>query len=130
GRVARNVNGRVVLFADEVTDSMYRAISETNRRRDIQKAYNEKHGIIPQTIKKELHDRLDTLSDLESSGTKVKKGRKKSARDEIMELTAEERQSLSIRLEREMQEAAEALDFERAAELRDLMILARTEEDA
>ncbi len=154
GRAARNVHGHVLLFADEITDSMYRAIEETNRRRVIQAAYNEAHGLVPHTVKKEIRESLDTLleeSGAASSKTKRKgrttsQGRTKRAGElalfdeglgtglneasTIRKMGAAERLRLADHLERKMNEAAANLDFERAAELRDLMMIAREELEA
>ena len=107
GRAARNANGRVIMYADEVTPSMERAIKETNRRREIQLAYNEKHGIVPQTITKEVRDVLQiTPTD--------------RARDENGKaLSALERRERIEQLTKEMRHAAKLLEFEHAAWLRD-----------
>jgi excinuclease ABC subunit B len=114
GRAARNVNGRAILYADRVTDSMRRCLEETERRREIQIAYNEEHGITPETIRK-------SVQQIEFS-TRVADARQKPARvAEPVETYADEvdREEFVKILEREMEEAAEALDFERAALLRD-----------
>ena len=107
GRAARNANGRVIMYADEVTPSMERALKETNRRREIQLAYNEKHGIVPQTITKEVRDVLQiTPTD--------------RARDENGKaLSALERRERIEQLTKEMRHAAKLLEFEHAAWLRD-----------
>jgi excinuclease ABC subunit B len=133
GRAARNVNGKVLMYADEVTDSMYRAISETNRRRAIQERYNEEHGITPHTIVKEIRDVLDTLEDIEkkekieSADTRRTGGRGalSAAEQKIARMKPSELIKMADRLEREMKQAASALDFEEAARLRDLMIIVR-----
>ena len=109
GRAARNVSGHVIMYADKMTDSMKAAIQETDRRRSIQHAYNEAHGIIPQTIKKVLISPLQTEDD--SALTKVIEG--KASRSEI-----EQRIKAFEKL---MKEAAKTYDFERAAELRDVI---------
>ena len=121
GRAARNSEGRVIMYADRYTDSMKKAIDETSRRREIQIAYNEKHGITPTTIKKEVRDVIratqvaeDDISVLE----KVTKGKK---------LSKDDRVKLLATLEKEMKEAAKALDFERAAELRDTILELKAE---
>ena len=116
GRAARNVNGKVIMYADNMTDSMQRAINETKRRRDIQMRYNKEHSIIPQTVKKEIRDVID----IHKSGTTDKRASsaKLSAADinkEIQRLTAE------------MQTAAKALNFEQAAMLRDMIIQLKTQ---
>lgn len=113
GRAARNANGHVIMYADHVTDSMKKAIDETKRRRALQMAYNEEHGITPQTIIKKIPDVIratQVAEEEESYVTKATKGKK---------LTKAEREQLLASLEVEMKEAAKALDFERAAELRD-----------
>jgi excinuclease ABC subunit B len=109
GRAARNVSGHVIMYADKMTDSMKAAIQETDRRRSIQFAYNQEHGIIPQTIKKVLISPLQTEDD--SAITKVIEG--KASRSEI-----EQRIKAFEKL---MKEAAKTYDFERAAELRDVI---------
>lgn len=107
GRAARNAQGKVVMYADQETPSMHRAIQETNRRRELQMAFNEAHGIIPQTVKKNVHDILEISGDV-----KVPKGRGKK-------LNKTETQAEIARLTRQMKEAAKLLEFELAAELRD-----------
>jgi excinuclease ABC subunit B len=109
GRTARNVNGQVVLYADNMTDSINKAMSETTRRRDIQLAYNKKNNITPKTIKKEI------LKGIEMED----RGREVSARAIGMKLEAYKGVELVRELEREMYEAAEKLDFEYAAQVRD-----------
>ena len=117
GRAARNAHGRVIMYADRITDSMQRAIDETNRRREKQEAYNKAHKITPKTIYKEQRQLIKLTKVAEGDehdqyGSKSKKARSKK------ELTA-----LARELERRMQEAAKALDFETAAELRDQLII-------
>ncbi|WP_124728395.1 excinuclease ABC subunit UvrB [Staphylospora marina] len=119
GRAARNANGEVIMYADTVTDSMRRAIDETERRRRIQTEYNEKHGIIPQTIRKKVHDVIEAVKAAEPSGEY------RTAKEKKM--TRKERQRLIERLEKEMKQAAKELQFERAAELRDLIIELKAE---
>ncbi len=104
GRAARNANGQVIMYADSVTNSMERAISETYRRREKQIAYNEAHGIVPQTITKDVREILEISS-------RDKSGKRKMSRDE--------KQKLIIRLTEEMKAAAKILEFEHAAYLRD-----------
>ena len=104
GRAARNSNGHVIMYADTVTNSMERAIRETYRRREIQIAYNEEHGIKPQTITKDVREILEISS-------KDKSGKRRMSRDE--------KQKLIIRLTEEMKAAAKILEFEHAAYLRD-----------
>ena len=111
GRAARNAHGQVIMYADEITDSMREAINETNRRRAIQEAYNEENGIVPTTIVKEIRPPLtNDESDLES----IAKVSKHSSRTEIEKYVK--------KMEREMKEAAKAYDFERAAEIRDAIM--------
>ena len=122
GRAARNVEGQVIMYADKITDSMQRAISETNRRRGVQEAYNKEHGIDPQTIRKAVTDILATLRG--SSGTPVPgNGKRSTARDKVRsglaELPADELGRLVLTLEEEMKQAAADLRFEYAARLRD-----------
>jgi len=113
GRAARNVNGQVILYADVFTDSMKKAISETERRRAIQESYNETHGITPQTVQRKMADLLDTLpeQDYYTVPLEVEIDQKKVAPQEIPELI--------MKLKKEMKEAAKKLEYERAAELRD-----------
>ncbi len=108
GRAARNAKARVIMYGDTVTPSMERAITETNRRRDIQKAYNEKHGIIPTTVIKDIRDVLEITS-------KDKLERSFDGK----RLSEKERKELIDRLTKEMKEAAKLLEFEHAAYLRD-----------
>lgn len=120
GRAARNVNGKVILYADTVTKSMKAAIDETNRRRNKQQAYNREHGITPKSTTKSLESPLDTLY-VEKEPGKGKnrgKGRKKDA-DANMPLTAQEITARIEQLEKDMRQAARDLEFEQAAELRD-----------
>ena len=115
GRAARNAHGHVIMYADRITDSMKRAIDETARRREIQQAYNREHGITPKTIVKPIKPLIETTLVAESGGKyEVKKGRKK--------LTKKDRENLIKTLTREMQQASRALEFERAAELRDMIL--------
>lgn len=117
GRAARNANGRVIMFADRVTDSMHRAISETERRRSIQIAYNEKHGIVPKTIQKGVRDSIEA--------TKIAEEVESYDVNDVRNLKDETEISQAIIvLKSEMMAAAENLEFEKAAELRDkIMIL-------
>jgi len=109
GRTARNVNAEVILYGDKVTPSMQRAMDETNRRREIQLAYNAEHGITPETIVKAIRNSLEQ----EISA-------RKTAREAIQASEMEyDRAELISKLEAEMFEAAQALDFERAARIRD-----------
>ncbi len=121
GRAARNANGHVIMYADHVTDSMKKALDETKRRRALQMAYNEEHGITPQTISKKIPEVIratQVAEEEESYVTKATKGKK---------LTKAEREQLLASLEIEMKEAAKALDFERAAELRDTIFELKVE---
>ena len=113
GRAARNSNGKVILYADRITDSMAKAIGETQRRRDIQIAHNLANNITPTTIKKEIHDVI------RGKETKAMAKEYLSRHDKT---TKKERERLIENLEREMREAAKVLDFERAAELRDILL--------
>ncbi|MDQ0172466.1 excinuclease ABC subunit UvrB [Paenibacillus tundrae] len=119
GRAARNSDGRVILYGDKVTDSMDKAIKETERRREIQMAYNEKHGITPQTIRKKVRDVIEA--------TKVAESKNEFLTGAAEKMSKKERQSLIQRLEVEMKEAAKNLQFERAAELRDALLELRAE---
>ena len=107
GRCARNANGHVIMYGDKITDSMQQAIDETARRRKIQEEYNKEHGIIPQTIKKEIREVIS------NTDTKESKGKKKLTKKEIARNIEN--------VEEEMREAARNLDFERAMELRDIL---------
>ncbi|HCV54097.1 MAG TPA: excinuclease ABC subunit B, partial [Exiguobacterium sp.] len=113
GRAARNAEGHVILFADKVTDSMQRAIDETERRRAIQMAFNEEHGITPQTIKKDVRGVISTTIESDDTVEKLEKFNK---------LKKPERETLLEQLDQEMRQAAKDMQFERAAELRDLIL--------
>ena len=115
GRAARNANGMVIMYADHITHSMQIAIDETKRRRAIQEAYNEKHGITPQTIVKEIREAIRATKESEENTKNETAARAKK-------LTKKEKEKMLIQLEKDMKEAAKALDFERAAELRDLLL--------
>ncbi|WP_413374386.1 excinuclease ABC subunit UvrB [Paenibacillus taichungensis] len=119
GRAARNSEGRVILYGDKVTDSMDKAMKETERRRAIQIAYNEEHGITPQTIRKKVRDVIEA--------TKVAESKKDYLTGAAEKMSKKERQSLIQRLEAEMKDAAKNLQFERAAELRDALLELRAE---
>jgi len=113
GRAARNVGGKVIMYADRVTNSMQQAISETERRRAIQNAYNKTHGITPQTIQKEIVSIFDSLSSSEDKQSN-------RVNETLDAYTTIENMEQSVqKLEKDMLEAARDLDFERAAELRD-----------
>ena len=113
GRAARNANGRVIMYADEMSDSMNLAINETNRRRKIQEAYNKENNIIPKTIIKDIKE---VISNNIKETSKTEHKMTKKQRDEIM-----------MELELEMKKAAKALDFERAMELRDALFEMQSE---
>ncbi|MBA4603522.1 excinuclease ABC subunit UvrB [Thermoactinomyces mirandus] len=120
GRAARNAQGEVIMYADTITRSMKTAIDETERRRQIQIAYNQKHGIVPRTIQKKVRDVIEATKVAEQTaeyitGKKVKK------------MSKQERNKLIKRLEKEMKQFARELNFERAAELRDLIIELKAE---
>jgi excinuclease ABC subunit B len=123
GRAARNVDGQVVMYADTVTDSMRRAIGETQRRRQLQLAYNAEHGIEPQTIRKAVNDILAHLRPAEGApvpGDGRRRGRLgKALKEELADLPPTELGRLIQTLEEEMHEAAADLRFEYAARLRD-----------
>jgi len=109
GRAARNSEGHVIMYADSISESMQKAISETERRRKIQNEYNIKHGIVPKTIIKEVRDVISNIDD--NKVDPIKK----------------ETQDLMIKIENEMKEAAKQLDFERAMELRDILFEMKAE---
>ena len=113
GRAARNVDGRVIMYADVMTDSMMRAIGETNRRRALQQAYNEEHGITPESVRNSIHKVLEITKKVEESAPAP--------------LTEEERAAIAKEIEEQMLSAARDLDFERAAKLRDQLLEMRGE---
>ncbi|MBB6215794.1 excinuclease ABC subunit B [Anaerosolibacter carboniphilus] len=115
GRAARNIQGKVIMYADKITDSMAKAIGETNRRRAIQESYNEEHGIVPQGIVKKVRDVIEA--------TKVAEDKERYGMEEKLdEMEKEDILNTIKRLETEMKEAAINLQFERAAELRDKIL--------
>lgn len=121
GRAARNSNGHVIMYADKITDSMQFALDETARRRESQIAFNEKHGITPTTIQKDIRELISAHSEIKdtvAADEPIKKKRK---------LTKKEREKVMIELEKEMKDAAKALDFERASELRDALFELKAE---
>ncbi|KLA45283.1 excision endonuclease subunit UvrB [Ligilactobacillus ruminis] len=121
GRAARNANGHVIMYADEVTESMKDAIDETKRRREIQMRYNQERGIVPQTIKKEIRAAI-------SYGDKVSKKSKKETEDfDFNDLSQKDQQEMISGLEEQMREAAKKLDFEEAARLRDTVLELKAE---
>ncbi|OCA89088.1 excinuclease ABC subunit B [Bacillus wudalianchiensis] len=120
GRAARNAGGHVIMYADKITDSMAKAMEETKRRREIQQKHNEKHGITPQTIQKDIRDVIratHAAEEVESYETAAAKKK----------LTPQERNRLIANLESEMKAAAKALDFELAAQLRDALLELKSE---
>jgi len=118
GRAARNVNGLVVLYADNVTGSMQRAIAETQRRRQVQLAYNEKHGIKPQTVQKPVRDVIEATKIAEEKGIYTLRPR---------EMTLSQLRQLAQAYEKQMRAAAKRLEFELAAQLRDVLLELRAE---
>ena len=118
GRAARNANGRVIMYADRVTDSMKRAIDETERRREIQQAYNKAHGIVPKTIKKPIKPLIETTLVAETMASYTANGDRKPKK----KLTKKDKENLVKSLLKEMQQASRAMEFERAAELRDMIL--------
>ncbi|MBP1932592.1 excinuclease ABC subunit UvrB [Ammoniphilus resinae] len=120
GRAARNADGQVIMYADRMTRSMERAMEETARRREIQMAYNEQHGITPQTIKKAIRNVIEATKVAEEKEDYL-------PTKEYRKLTKKDRKALIEKLEAEMKDAARHLQFERAAELRDLLIELKAE---
>ncbi|EJY95861.1 excinuclease ABC subunit UvrB [Staphylococcus arlettae] len=120
GRAARNSKGEVIMYGDKITDSMQYALDETERRRQIQMAYNEKHNITPTTINKKIHDVISATVDSDETNeqqqTEVPK-----------KLTKKEREKTIQNIEKEMKQAAKDLDFERATELRDMLFELKAE---
>lgn len=117
GRAARNAHGEVIMYADNITQSMQKALDETNRRRSIQIAYNEAHGITPKTIIKPIHEVVRSKETQEMTAKYINKKSK---------VTKKDKEKLMANLEKEMKEAAKVLDFERAAELRDILMELRS----
>lgn len=115
GRAARNVNGKVILYGDQVTDSMAAAMEETKRRRALQQAYNEEHGITPKTIQKEIHARIST----EIAAEELQEYQGAFPTEEKESYSREDLMQMLTTMDVEMRRAAEELDFERAARLRD-----------
>ncbi len=120
GRAARNVDGRVIMYADTITQSMARAISETNRRRKIQLDYNKKHGIVPTTIKKSVRDLIEATKVAEEKTDYLPE-------KDITKMSKKELKTFVENLERQMNDAAKKLEFEKAAELRDLIFEIKAE---
>jgi excinuclease ABC subunit B len=117
GRASRNVEGQVIMYADDVTESMRRAISETNRRRALQMEFNAAHGIDPQTIRKKVTDILELVQSQDAPA--VDRRKRQAAPRPPLDLPAEDLGRLIRSLEEEMREAARELRFEYAARLRD-----------
>lgn len=113
GRAARNAHGKVIMYGDKITDSMRKALDETERRRTIQIAYNKEHGITPQTIIKPIHEVVRSKETQEMTAKYMSKKAKLGKKD---------KEKMLVNIEKEMKEAAKVLDFERAAELRDILI--------
>ncbi|MRG84750.1 excinuclease ABC subunit UvrB [Salinibacillus xinjiangensis] len=120
GRAARNEKGKVIMYADKITDSMQIAIDETYRRREKQIAYNKEHGITPQTIRKEVHDVIRATQAAEE-------GEAYEKTQSFAKLTKKEKEKTIEQMETEMKQAAKDLDFERAAELRDIILELKAE---
>ncbi|MBR6678235.1 MAG: UvrB/UvrC motif-containing protein, partial [Oscillospiraceae bacterium] len=114
---ARNAEGKVILYADRITDSMRRAMKETERRRRLQNEYNEAHGIVPKTIRKDVREILEISRSAEDAQKRT--GKRK--------LSDAEREATIQRLEKQMKEAAKMLEFELAAQLRDQIIELRNQ---
>lgn len=114
GRAARNSEGKVIMYADKITDSMQKAMDETARRRSIQEKYNEEHGIVPKTIIKEIRDLIAI--------TKVAEEDTTYTLADYEDMSKEDRETLIMKLEKEMKDASKALDFETAATLRDTIL--------
>ena len=117
GRAARNAHGQVIMYADRITDSMKRAMDETERRREIQQAYNTEHGIVPKTIIKPIKPLIETTLVAESAASYTAGDGKKKKK-----LSKKDKENLVKTLLREMQQASRAMEFERAAELRDMIL--------
>ena len=118
GRAARNANGRVIMYADKITDSMKYAIDETNRRRSIQEAYNKEHGITPKTIHKNIRDLIAITHAVEKEET---------TQTDFKQMTVQQRREAIEVMELEMRAAAKELNFEKAAQLRDMILELRAQ---
>ncbi|MDD2427704.1 MAG: excinuclease ABC subunit UvrB [Eubacteriales bacterium] len=125
GRAARNVNGQVVLYADTITKSMDQAIEETNRRREIQTAYNKEHNIIPRTIKKDVYELHDTIVELVGEEEASVIDDQESFEEKIASYEREDLRRLEKNLQKAMQDFANELEFEEAARMRDRLISVR-----
>jgi excinuclease ABC subunit B len=119
GRAARNSDGTVILYGDRITNSMRMTLDETARRRGIQLAYNEEHGITPETVKKRIHDFEYQLADADDAERSV------AAENEEVYVSEGDVEKRIVALEKEMKTAAKSLEFERAAKLRDTIRLLR-----
>ena len=121
GRTARNVNGKVIMYADKITESMRKTIAETTRRRILQTEYNNKHGIVPATIYKSMEEILSSTSiaDIRKKEEKESYGFTKVAEPVLKYMSNEQKQDLVEQLTDEMHKAAKDLEFEKAANLRD-----------
>jgi excinuclease ABC subunit B len=121
GRTARNVNGKVIMYGDIITQSMQKTIKETNRRRKLQKKYNEEHNIIPETIYKSMEEILasTSIADIRKKEEKTDYGFSKVAEPVLKYMNKEQKEDLILQLTDEMHKAAKDLEFERAANLRD-----------
>ena len=129
GRAARNINGQVVMYADEVTDSMHMAVQETNRRREIQQAYNEANHITPVSVTKDVRDVIDTVIDV-AAETGMDEKSADALLDNLLDnrieaLSRPELEKLASHMEKDMRDAARKLAFEEAARLRDLLVVVR-----
>ncbi len=118
GRAARNANGRVIMYADKITDSMKYAIDETNRRRSIQEAYNKEHGITPKTIHKNIRDLIAITHAVEKEET---------TQTDFKQMTVQQRREAIEVMELEMRASAKDLNFEKAAQLRDMILELRAQ---
>ena len=114
GRAARNADGRVIMYADNITDSMDKAISETNRRREIQDAYNKEHGITPQTIKKAVRELISISKKADKPSGDIEKDLESMSLDEL--------KAVEKKVTKKMRVAAAELNFELAAEYRDKLV--------
>lgn len=123
GRAARNASGQVIMYADKITDSMDRAISETRRRRALQMQYNEEHGITPQTVRKAINDVMGFMSD--GNGNEV--GSAEDVNKTLAELSRSEVMRVISSMEEEMAAASASMDFEEAARLRDQVVKLRAQ---
>lgn len=123
GRAARNVNGKAILYADRVTDSMRRAMDETSRRREKQMAFNEAHGIVPRTIVKQVRDLIDGVYSTKASDDMDRAEKVAMSRAQVEDMSEKEIAKEIKRLEKQMLEAARNLEFEAAAQARDQLTI-------